>query len=112
MFGIITLMASYAERYAQKTTSLDTVITEEAHRLEIDDLTRQEISALRKEDTDYYEAISHQLWKKRQSFLKRKKNEELDNNSFPSVPIAHVNCPVKWKLSTSRADKLQNWRQH
>ena len=48
----ITLMASYAEGHAQKTASLDTVIAEEAHRLEIDEVTRQEISTLWKEETD------------------------------------------------------------
>lgn len=110
----ITLMECYTERHKIKTETLDNIIRERAEYLGLDGFTITEIALMWEEEAEHNQSISEQLWKKRESFLIRKKEEDMTNVGINYVcQQPHHNSPAKWKTATpENAETCVNWRQN
>ena len=108
----ITLMKAYAEQHIVRTKKLDKVIQEEALGKDLGENVIREIKILWEEEAQKNELISLQLWKKRESFLIKKKKEEADTTAQECIFDPWYRQPIKWKSNNIyRADSCNNWRQ-
>jgi len=122
----ISLMRHYTERHKRKTEALDKILIEQAESQGLDECTIEEITQMWEEEVKHNENISEQLWKKRECFLIRMKddyctdrdrnseNQLKPNSSFTSTSAnLYSNVPVKLIPGTPvNADTCNNWRHN